>query len=138
MNAPEFAPSQLKDTKAWEYAVRFAFGGAITVATGIVGKVWGPLVAGLFLAFPAILPASLTLVKEHDGRTQAVEDARGARLGSVALVAFAVVVVVTADRLSAFAVLTLAALTWLVVAVAAWSALHHHEQRGERSSGERE
>lgn len=124
MSAPEFAPSQLKDTKAWEYAVRFAFGGAITVATGIIAKVWGPLVAGLFLAFPAILPASLTLVKQHDGRTQAVEDARGARLGSVALGAFALVVMFTADRLPAFAALTLAAVAWLVVSVGAWFALH--------------
>lgn len=124
MKAPEFAPSQLKDTKAWEYIVRFVFGGAITVATGIIGKVWGPLVAGLFLAFPAILPASLTLVKQHDGRKQAVEDARGARLGSIALVAFAGVVLATVGRIPPFAVLLLASVTWLLVSVGAWFALH--------------
>jgi hypothetical protein len=124
--------------KLWEWVVRFAFGGAITVATGIIGKVWGPLVAGLFLAFPAILPASLTLVKEHDGREETVEDARGARLGSIALAAFAVVVVLTADRLPAAVVLLLAAVTWLVVAVGAWLALHHHQQDREHSRGERE
>jgi hypothetical protein len=60
---PEVSVDGLKKTKPWEYLVRFAMGGAITVATGIVAHVWGPLVAGLFLAFPAILPASLTLVK---------------------------------------------------------------------------
>ena len=124
MKAPEFAPSQLKDTKAWEYIVRFVFGGAITVATGMIGKVWGPLVAGLFLAFPAILPASLTLVKQHDGRKEAVEDARGARLGSIALAAFALVVLVTVDRLPAFGVLTLAAVAWLLVSIGAWFAVH--------------
>jgi hypothetical protein len=124
--------------KAWEWVVRFAFGGAITVATGIIGNVWGPLVAGLFLAFPAILPASLTLVKQHDGRDEAVDDARGARLGSVALAAFALVVVLTAGRLPAAAVLTLAAVTWLVVAVAAWLALHHHQEDGEHGSGKGE
>jgi Protein of unknown function (DUF3147) len=124
VKAPEFAPSQLKDTKAWEYIVRFVFGGAITVATGIIGKVWGPLVAGLFLAFPAILPASLTLVKQHDGRKQAVEDARGARLGSIALVAFAGVVLATVGRIPPFAVLLLASVTWLLVSVGAWLALH--------------
>jgi hypothetical protein len=124
VKAPEFAPSQLKDTKAWEYIVRFVFGGAITVATGMIGKVWGPLVAGLFLAFPAILPASLTLVKQHDGRKEAVEDARGARLGSIALAAFALVVLVTVDRLPAFGVLTLAAVAWLLVSIGAWFAVH--------------
>jgi hypothetical protein len=124
--------------KLWEWVVRFAFGGAITVATGVIGKVWGPLVAGLFLAFPAILPATLTLVKEHDGRDDTVEDARGARLGSIALAAFAMVVVVTAERLPAAAVLTLAAVTWLVVAVGAWLALHHHQQDREHRRGERE
>jgi hypothetical protein len=110
--------------KAWEWAVRFAFGGAITVGTGIIGKVWGPLVAGLFLAFPAILPASLTLVKEHDGRAETVEDARGARLGSVALAAFALVVLATAGRLRPYAVLLLAGVAWLLVSVGAWFAFH--------------
>ena len=127
MKAPELAPSQLKDTKAWEYIVRFVFGGAITVATGIIGKAWGPLVAGLFLAFPAILPASLTLVKEHDGRKQAVEDARGARLGSVGLAAFAAVVLVTVGRMPPFAVLLLASVTWVLISVGAWFALYGKE-----------
>jgi hypothetical protein len=128
VKAPEFAPAQLKDTKAWEYIVRFVFGGAITVATGVIGKVWGPLVAGLFLAFPAIMPASLTLVKEHDGRKQAVEDARGARLGSVALAAFALVVLAAAGRMRPFAVLLLASVAWVLVSVGAWFAFHgkHH------------
>lgn len=124
--------------KPWEWVVRFVFGGAITVATGVIANVWGPLVAGLFLAFPAILPASLTLVKEHDGREETVDDARGARLGSIALAAFALVVVLTAERLPAAAVLTLAAVTWLVVAIGAWLALHHHQQDREHGRGERE
>ncbi len=76
---PELALAQLKDTRPWEYAVRFAFGGAIAVITGVIGHLWGPWIAGLFLAFPAILPASLTLVKQHDGRCKAIDDARGAR-----------------------------------------------------------
>jgi hypothetical protein len=120
MNAPQFAPSQLRDTKAWEYAVRFVFGGAIAVGTGIIGKIWGPFVAGLFLAFPAILPASLTLVKQHDGRRQAIEDARGARLGSPGLAAFAVTVAVTAGGLAPWLVLTAAAAMWALVDIGLW------------------
>lgn len=120
MNAPELAPQQLRHTKAWEYLVRFAFGGAITVVTGIVAKLWGPIVAGLFLAFPAILPASITLVKQHDGRHDAIDDARGARLGSFGLAAFAVAVGATALTVSPWLVLAAAAVMWALVDVGLW------------------
>lgn len=117
---PELAPDQLKHTHAWEYAVRFVFGGAITVVTGLIGHAWGPWIAGLFLAFPAILPASLTLVKQHDGRRQAIEDARGARLSSLALWAFAGVVAVLAGRTAAPLVLCGATVAWLAAALGLW------------------
>ena len=63
---------KLRRVAAWEYALRFAAGGAITAITGLIAQRWGPAVGGLFLAFPAILPASLTLVKQHDGRRRAL------------------------------------------------------------------
>jgi hypothetical protein len=122
MKKPELAPEQLKKTKPWEYAVRFVFGGVITAMTGLIAHRWGPAVAGLFLAFPAILPASLTLVKQHDGRAKAADDARGARLGSVGLAAFALVVVIGATRLHPAIVLVLASLAWLAVDVPLWFA----------------
>jgi uncharacterized protein DUF3147 len=120
VTGPELAPGQLKDTKLWEYLVRFAFGGAITVGTGLIAKAWGPVIAGLFLAFPAILPASITLVKQHDGRAKAADDARGARLGSIGLAVFAIVVAVSAGQLPAALVLVLAGSSWLVVDVGLW------------------
>lgn len=120
MTRPALAVSQLKETRAWEYAVRFAFGGAITLATGLVARAWGPAIAGLFLAFPAILPASLTLVKHHEGRAKAVDDARGSRLGALALIAFAIVVAAFAASLPAALVLALATAAWLAVALGAW------------------
>ena len=52
----EFDPSAFKETKGYEYVVRFVFGGLITAIAGAIGKEWGPAVAGLFLAFPAIFP----------------------------------------------------------------------------------
>src|SRR6476659_10121235 len=107
--------SKPKQVKPWEYGVRFLFGGAICVATGLLAKYIGPAFAGMFLAFPAILPASLTLVKQHDGRKKAADDARGARVGSIGLVAFAVVVALTATTWAAAAVLAVATLAWLVV-----------------------
>ena len=117
---PSFAPAQLAKCKPWEYLVRFAFGGVVTVGTGLIAKVWGPMVAGLFLAFPAILPASLTLVKQHDGRAKAVDDARGGRLGSLGLIGFAVVVALAATELHPLLVLVLASIAWLTIDVSAW------------------
>lgn len=120
MIKPELVPRQLRDTKASEYAVRFVFGGAITVGTGLVATAWGPFVAGLFLAFPAILPASLTLVKRHEGRRQAVEEARGARLGSLGLAAFAATVAVAIGGMSPSIVLLAAAVMWALVDIGLW------------------
>src|SRR6202790_743112 len=86
-------------TKGYEYAVRFLFGGATTVVAGLLAKHFGPALGGLFLAFPAIFPASATLVEKHEkekkleagipetirGRQAAALDARGATMGSVGL-----------------------------------------------------
>ncbi len=117
---PIIDPNQLRDVKPWEYVVRFAFGGAITVATGLIASRWGSVIAGLFLAFPAILPASLTLVKRHNGRARARDDARGGTLGSFGLMAFAIVVAASAGDLPAAIVLALAGVTWLAVNVVLW------------------
>src|ERR1700704_6414002 len=59
-------PSGLKQTKWHEYALRFAAGGIITVIAGMIARKWGPGIGGLFLAFPAIFPASATLIEKHE------------------------------------------------------------------------
>jgi hypothetical protein len=121
---PQFFPRQLGQTKPGEYLLRFALGGAISVGAGAIGAVYGPAIGGLFLAFPAILPASLTLVKEHDGRRAAADDARGAALGSLGLAGFALTVFALANHgQSAFSTLAGALLVWAVVSVGAWSLL---------------
>ena len=85
-------PRRLKQTKMREYLMRFVFGGVVAVGAGLVGNWWGAVIGGLFLAFPSILPASLTLVKGHAKLSGAAgADALGAALGSLGLVAFAVV-----------------------------------------------
>jgi hypothetical protein len=48
----------LRGIKVHEFAVRFLFGGFCTVAAGLIAKRFGPSIGGLFLAFPAIFPAS--------------------------------------------------------------------------------
>lgn len=93
--------------ESWhEYAVRFLFGGTITALAGWIGHRYGASLAGLWLAFPAILPASLTLVAQHErvrlrqsgpeaagaaARRASAHEAWGAAVGGVGLVAFALV-----------------------------------------------
>lgn len=115
-----FQPQQLRKTTPTEYLLRFGFGGVVALAASAAGQAWGPRVGGLFLAFPALLPAGLLLVKEHDGRGAATDDARGAVLGSLGLVGFGVVIWLTAERLAPWLSLTLALGTWVGVSVGAW------------------
>lgn len=117
---PGLRLAALAKTTPAEWAVRFLLGGIITVSTGLVAHAYGPAAGGLFLAFPAILPASLTLVKEHDGRREAADDARGARLGSVGLLAFAAVVWLAGARWPAPAVLATATAAWALACGVAW------------------
>jgi hypothetical protein len=126
---PRIDVGGLAKPAAWEYVVRFVFGGIVTVATGLVGKRFGPVYGGMLLAFPAILPATLTLVKRHDGRDQACDDARGARIGACGLLAFALVVAATAERWPAPLVLASATGAWLAVAVALWFAAYGRRRR---------
>jgi hypothetical protein len=124
----------LKQIKWHEYVVRFALGGLITVTTGIIAKKCGSGIGGLFLAFPAIFPASATLVENHEkekkqqvgmegatrGRNAASLDARGAAMGSVGLLVFAIVVWRFLAGQPAWLVLAGATLAWLIVSVVLW------------------
>jgi len=56
----------LKQMRWKELGLRFTLGGVLTAATGMIAMKFGPVIGGLFLAFPAILPASLTLVEKHE------------------------------------------------------------------------
>ena len=103
--------------KLRDFALRFAFGAGIAVAAGVVGAVAGERIGGILLGFPAILPASLTLIERKDGRHEAAVDATGAILGSIALIVFAAVAAVSLARLPAAAALPLAAVVWLAVAL---------------------
>ncbi len=68
----------------------------------------------------AILPASLTLVKKHDGEEAAGDDALGAVAGSLGLIAFGVVVWRFAGALPAWLVLAVATAAWLGLSIALW------------------
>lgn len=128
-------PSGWKETTWREYVLRFVFGGLITAAAGAIGTKWGPVIAGLFLAFPAIFPASATLVEEHElerkqrkglhgeqrGIEAAADDAIGAIMGSAGLLAFAAICWLFIPKYPAGWVLGGATLAWALVAVSIWT-----------------
>jgi hypothetical protein len=67
--------------------------------------------------FPAILPASLTLIEKEEGKQEAAIDSEGAILGAIALVVYTAVVVVAVSALGVVASLAVALAAWLGVAV---------------------
>lgn len=129
----EAHPAKIRETKWHEYALRFVFGGIITAVVGIIGKAFGPVVAGLFLAFPAILPASLTLISRHEGERAAALDALGAALGSIGLIAFGAMIWLLATRSAGWLAILVASVAWLSVSVALWLIYGEYQHRHHHS-----
>lgn len=145
-------PSALLETKWHQYAVRFFFGGLITALAAIIAKQYGPTVGGLFLAFPAIFPASATLIEKHEREHKAEKglrgedrarkavscDAAGAAMAAVALAGFALTVWKLLPTLPSAAVIALATLGWAAVSGLIWIAWkrnwlpHRSRYRGSR------
>src|SRR5207237_10796090 len=67
-------PSDLSKVRPGELAVRFGFGAAISLVAGVISLAFGATAGGMFLAFAAILPASLTLINKKDGQEAAIHD----------------------------------------------------------------
>lgn len=125
--------SALRESQWHEFAIRFALGGVATVLTGVIAAVWGPVVGGVFLAFPAIMPATVTLVAKNErekkeraglsgarrGREVAALEAMGAALGSVGLMAFAAVIWLLLP-VSTWLGFLAACTAWTVVALFMW------------------
>jgi hypothetical protein len=125
--------SALAEGHWYEYAIRFVLGGAVTMLAGWIATEWGPEIGGLFLALPAIFPASATLVEKHErerkensglqgakrGRDAAALEATGAALGGIGLIAFATIVWLLAPAAPGIA-LCFGALAWAGVSVALW------------------
>src|SRR5436309_325097 len=144
-------PKSLKQTKWYECAIRFFLGGAITVVAGLMAKKFGPAIGGLFLAFPAIFPASATLVEKHEaekktqegmhgeerGRDAAALDAAGAAMGSIGMLVFAAFVWQLLPEHSTALVLGGAAVLWFLVSCCLWFVREHRHRifRFGRGSG---
>ena len=124
----------LKDIKPREIALRFLFGGACSLAAYEISQRFGPVIGGLFLAFPAIFPASVSLVEKHhrenvqaaggdgvaEGRLAASMDAAGASIGCVGLMGFALVAWRELPLQTAGLVLAESLLAWAVLAAGFW------------------
>jgi hypothetical protein len=126
--------STVKQTRWHEFAVRFLLGGLITAFAGIIGHKYGPYVGGLFLAFPAIFPASATLLDKHEkqkkqhaglnGKVRARQlvslDAAGTAMGSIGLFVFALLIHESVRQYSIWLVIAGATVIWLVVSILVW------------------
>jgi hypothetical protein len=126
--------SGLKQSAWHEYAVRFGFGGLITAIAGLIAKEFGPAIGGLFLAFPAIFPASATLIEKHErdkkekyglhgtarAREAASVDAAGSAMGSIGLLVFALLMWQLVPRHRPWLIFVLATVAWLAVSISIW------------------
>jgi len=126
----------LKNTSWQEYALRFALGGIATICTGLIAAEWGPVIGGLFLAFPAICCASVTLVEGHErkrkqkagmsgtrrGQEAAALEAAGVALGSFGLLAFGAIVWEFLSSTGTACAFAGASAAWLFVSVSLWQA----------------
>lgn len=126
--------SVLRKNKWSDYLPRFLFGGLVTVAAGMVAKRFGPAVGGLFLAFPAIFPASATLLEKREvkkkqehrmngsvrGKQAVALDARGAAIGSIGLACFALIAWKLLPLWNPGVTLSLATVLWIATSVVLW------------------
>jgi Protein of unknown function (DUF3147) len=126
--------SSLKRATLREHVVRFVLGGAVTIVAGLIARRWGPVIGGLFLAFPAIFPAGATLIEQHEakrkreigrdgrrrGRDAAALDALGASLGAVGLAAFALVLWRFLPGHRSWTALGLAVAAWALMSGILW------------------
>lgn len=117
VSRPRLDLSKLRQVKLKDYAIRFVFGGAISVIAALLGHWVTPRFGGVFTAFPAILLASLTLIGKKQGREQSAEDAEGGVLGAIAFVGIAAFIAATLAYISGAASLFLALAIWFAVAV---------------------
>jgi len=132
-------PSALKETRCYQYAIRFLLGGAITAIAGIIAKEAGPVFGGLFLAFPAIFPAGATLIESHikeekkkkglDGTRRARQaagvDAIGAAIGTMGLMVFAFWAWRFLPHEATAPVLLAATVMWFATSIIIWYVRRH-------------
>ena len=109
--------SKVKQARMRDYVLRFCIGGMISIAAAGISQGTNSRFGGIFVAFPAILLASLTLIGRCEGEERAEDDAKGGVVGAVALVVTTVVLSLTLQALAGAWSLLLALLTWLICGI---------------------
>lgn len=132
-----FSPDGIKKIGVRQALIRFAAGALASLLAALVSAFFGSKTAGPLLALPAILIASLTLIAGEDGLRAAIEDSRGAVLGGIGLVAFAVVVWQGFGHLATWLVLVLATVAWAVVSLLLYGIQRLVRERGRERVGSR-
>lgn len=127
MTAPEafarVSHSAIGRVHGRDLCVRFFFGALAGAASGAIGLAGGAELGGVFLALPATLLATLTLIEKRDSRIDAERDDDGAAMGAVALVAFALVAWQLFGAVPAPVVLVAATAVWCVAAVGLYAVM---------------
>ena len=126
--------AKLREGKPHEYLTRFLFGGIVTVLAALIAKHYGPILGGLFLAFPGIFAPGLSMTETHAierkakagahgtlfARAEASVEAAGASAGALGLAAFALILWKGLPTHSLALILPLAGAAWLCVSVLLW------------------
>ncbi len=129
---------RLRRIRPREIALRFVFGAAISVVIGLISRAFGPRAAGMFLAFPAILPASVTLIEHKEGTPEAAENVAGAVFGGFGLIAFALTARALLTTIAPALALVLSFGAWIGVSGScylAYELLRRHAEPPERATG---
>lgn len=114
-------PGKLRQVRPRDLAIRFAFGATVSVVAGVISLLAGRRIGGVWLAFPAILLASATLIADEENTAEASNDIRGAAYGSVGLFAFALVATLLFGRVSWWLVLIAASAAWTFAALGTYA-----------------
>ena len=126
--------AKLREGKPHEYLTRFLFGGIVTVLATLIARHYGPILGGLFMAFPGIFAPGLSMTETHAierkakagasgtlfARAEASVEAAGASAGALGLAAFALTLWIGLPAHSLTLVLPLASAVWLAVSVLLW------------------
>jgi len=137
---PKLRIDSLRQTTPMEYAIRFMFGGLVTLAATLIANKWGPVIGGIFLAFPGIFPAGVSLVEKHKtkresvvgkigvatARAEASVQAAGASAGTWGLAGFGLVLWKEAAIHSLPMMMMCAALAWAVLSWTLWMLRDKH------------
>lgn len=127
--------SKLGKTKPTAYLTRFLFGCALTFVFSLISKWAGPVIGGLFLAFPGIYPPGSSFVekKEEERKLEAGMEGRmrarslagahavGAGAGCFGLMGFAAIMWLGLPRFGLAASLAIGTAGWFALSFGAWA-----------------